>query len=97
MLRLAFVPVEIQENPGVCSANIASILSSYLHFKDLPYALAPSKLPGWAGVIAGSVSLFEEIALAAQLGIGALKVPVSFGDPSPSDKKYRYLQGFRSK
>ena len=46
---------------------------SYPDFKELPNVLGPSKLPGWAGVTAGSVSLFMLIPLAAHVGIGALR------------------------
>ena len=45
-----------------------------LHLKELPDALAPSKLPGWAGVTAGSASPLMVVPLAAQVEIGALKV-----------------------
>ena len=33
-----------------------------------------------------------EIYQAAAVGIGAFKVTIIFGDPAPSDQKYRYLK-----
>ena len=50
--------------------TLLAIWVSCICLKELPNALAPSKLPGWAGVTAGKVSLFTVISLAAQVGTG---------------------------
>ena len=62
-----------------------------MHLTELPNALAPSELPRWAGDPAGCPGgdWRPQNHQAAQVGISALAVAFIFGDPTPSEKKYR--------